>query len=292
MTMTIDRQSTGIDVSAFAPRPPRFHHEPLKVGDDTYLIRQLPGEGEAPMLAYVNSAVILGKEPVIVDTGLVNNREAWLNDVFSLVDPKDVRWIFISHDDHDHTGNLAQTLALCSNATLISSWFQVERLGGDFNLPMDRMRWIDDGGSFDAGDRTFAAIRPPIFDSPTTRGLYDSKTGIYWASDCFAAPVTQATDDVSSLHPEEWRQGFNLFHSAVSPWVHLVDAVKFNKTVCRLASLDIKTVITAHSPAIYGDYVNSAIDMLMDLPGQPPAQLPGQETLDQIVASLAGGQPA
>jgi flavorubredoxin len=285
MTMTIDRNSTAIDVSAFAPRPPRFHHEPLKVGDDTYVIRQLPGEGEAPMLAYVNSAVILGKEPVIVDTGLANNREAWLNDVFSLVDPRDVKWIFISHDDHDHVGNLAETLALCPNATLISSWFQVERLAGDIGLPLNRMRWIDDGG-------TVAAIRPPVFDSPTTRGLYDSKTGIYWASDAFAAPVTQATDDVSSLHPEEWRQGFNLFNSAISPWVHIVDAVKYNKTVCRLSSLDIKTVIGGHSPAIHADYVNSALDMLMDLPGQEPAKLPGQETLDQIVAMMAGGQPS
>jgi flavorubredoxin len=26
--------------------------------------------------------------------------------VFSLVDPKDVQWIFLSHDDVDHSGNL------------------------------------------------------------------------------------------------------------------------------------------------------------------------------------------
>ena len=290
--MTIDRNMTAIDVSAYAPRPPRFHHAPQKVGEDTYVIRQLVGEGEEPMLAYVNSAVILGQQPVIVDTGMVNNREAWLNDVFSLVDPTDVRWIFVSHDDHDHVGNLAETLALCPNATLISSWFQVTRLSGDIGLPMNRMRWIDDGGSFDAGDRTFAAIRPPIFDAPTTRGLYDSKTGIYWGSDCFAVPLTQPADDVSGLHPEELRGGFNLFQSALSPWVHIVDAVKYNNTVCRLSSLDIKTIISGHGPAFHGDYVKTALDMLMDLPGQQPAQLPGQETLDQILAAIGGGQPA
>jgi flavorubredoxin len=289
--MTIDRNQTAIDVSAYAPRPPRFHHAPQKVGEDTYVIRQLVGEGEEPMLAYVNSAVILGSEPVIVDTGMVNNREAWLNDVFSLVDPKDVRWVFISHDDHDHVGNLAETLALCPNATLVSSWFQVLRLAGDMSLPMDRMRWVDDGGSFDAGDRTLTAIRPPIFDAPTTRGLYDSKTGIYWASDCFAAPVTRPTDDVSEIDAEEWRQGFNLFQSALSPWVHIADAVKFNNTVCRLGSLDIKTIISGHAPAVHGDYVKRALDMLMDVPSQQPAQLPGQETLDQILAMMAAGQP-
>jgi flavorubredoxin len=286
--MIIDRPATDIDVSAFAPRPPRFHHEPLKLADDTYLIRQVGGEGEAPMLVYVNSMVVLGKEPVIVDTGTVSNRENWLNDVFSLVDPKDVRWVFISHDDHDHVGNLPEVMALCPNATLVTSWFQMERLSGDLAIPPTRMRWIEDGDSIDAGDRVFAAVRPPVFDAPTTRGFYDSKTGVYWASDAFAAPTSVVIDDVSSLHPEEWRQGFNLFQTALSPWVHLVDAVKFNKTVCRIAELDIKTIGAAHTPAVFGDYVSSAIDMMLDLPQQPPAQLPGQETLDQIVAMVSG----
>jgi flavorubredoxin len=252
------------------------------------LIRQVGGEGAAPMLVYVNSMVVLGKEPVIVDTGTVSNRENWLNDVFSLVDPKDVRWVFISHDDHDHVGNLPEVMALCPNATLVTSWFQMERLSGDLAIPPTRMRWIEDGDSIDGGDRVFAAVRPPVFDAPTTRGFYDSKTGVYWASDAFAAPTSVVIDDVSSLHPEEWRQGFNLFQTALSPWVHLVDAVKFNKTVCRIAELDIKTIGAAHTPAVFGDYVSSAIDMMLDLPQQPPAQLPGQETLDQIVAMVSG----
>jgi flavorubredoxin len=286
--MIIDRPATDIDVSAFAPRPPRFHHDPLKLADDTYLIRQVGGEGEAPMLVYVNSMVVLGKEPVIVDTGTVNNRENWLNDVFSLVDPKDVRWVLISHDDHDHVGNLAEVMALCPNATLVTSWFQMERLSGDLAIPPTRMRWIEDGDSIDAGDRVFAAVRPPVFDAPTTRGFYDSKTGVYWASDAFATPTSAVIDDVSSLHPEEWRQGFNLFQTALSPWVHLADAVKFNRTVCRIAELDIKTIGAAHTPAVFGEYVNSAIDMMLDLPQQPPAQLPGQETLDQIIAMVSG----
>lgn len=286
MTMTISRPETQIDVSALIATPPPFHHEPLKVAQDTYLIRQLFGEGQAPMMAYNNSLVILGSQPTIVDTGGANNREAWLNDVFSLVDPSDVRWIFLSHDDHDHTGNLAEALALCPNARLVSTWFQVERLCADYNLPLDRMIWLEDGESFDAGDRVFAAVRPPIFDSPTTRGLYDSRTGVYWASDAFAAPVTMPLDDVSGLHPEEWRQGLAMFNLAVSPWVEMVDATKFNKSVCRIAELQPKVIVSAHTPAILGGYVTSAIDMMLDLPGQPLPKLPGQADLDQILATI------
>ena len=39
--------------------------------------------------------------------------------------------------------------------------------------PFERMRWIDPGGSFDAGDRTLHLFKPPVFDGPTTRGLFD-----------------------------------------------------------------------------------------------------------------------
>jgi flavorubredoxin len=289
--MTISRPETltSIDVSAYAPRPPRFNHAPVKVADDTYLIRTTFGEGEAPAFVYVNSLVVLGAEPAIIDTGTVNNRKQWLEDVFSLVDPKDVRWVMISHDDHDHVGNLPEVMALCPNATLVSSWFQVERLAGDLSLPPTRMQWREHGDTIQAGDREFALVRPPTFDSPTTRGFYDSKTGVYWAGDGFATPSTIPSDDVSVFHPEEWRQGFNLFQMGISPWVELVDAVKFNQTVKRIADLDPKVIVAAHTPAITGEYVTSAIDMYYDLPAAPAAQLPGQETLDMIVAQIAGG---
>jgi len=50
--------------------------------------------------------VITGREPVIVDTGTSSNGTQWLDDVFGIVDPADVRWIVLSHDDADHAGNL------------------------------------------------------------------------------------------------------------------------------------------------------------------------------------------
>ena len=33
-------------------------------------------------------------------------KDDFFADVFSIVEPEDVRWLFLSHDDPDHTGNL------------------------------------------------------------------------------------------------------------------------------------------------------------------------------------------
>jgi flavorubredoxin len=281
MTTATDTATT------FAPLPLPFHHAPVQVTDDTYLIRSLYGEGTAPVSIYVNSLVIAGREPVIVDTGAAGNREQWLDDAFSIVAPQDVRWVFISHDDHDHVGNLAQVLEMCPNATLVTSWFQVERLATDYNLPMKRMRWVNDGEAFDAGDRVLYAVRPPVFDSPTTRGLYDSRSRVYWASDAFAAPVLTANEDVSELDTEFWTQGFYMCQSMLAPWHTMVDAWQFGKAVNRVAELSPRVIAAAHTPLITGDHVSQALDLMRDLPNRPAAQMPTHADLEGMIAGLA-----
>ncbi len=274
------------------PIAPHFHHKPLKVAEDTYLIRQLLGEGEAPVSIYVNSMVINGREPVIVDTGMTSNRKQWMADVFSIVEPKDVKWIFLSHDDADHTGNLRQMLEICENATLVTNWFTVERLSGDIALPLNRMRWVNDGDSFEAGDRTFAAIRPPIYDAPTTRGLFDSKTGVYWAADCFAALVLEATENVADLDPQFWREGFAQVQGMVAPWSGIVDPKKFDATIKRVANLGVKAIASGHAPIVDGPRIQAAYQMLSELPSAPPVTLPGQAELEAMVAAMTTEQQA
>ena len=72
----------------------------------------------APVIVPLNSMVIRGKEPVVVDTGFAHSRDEFLADVFSVVEPEDIRWVFISHDDVDHTGNLNALMEAAPNATL------------------------------------------------------------------------------------------------------------------------------------------------------------------------------
>ena len=97
----------------FAPVPPTMHVPPTRVATDTFVIHQVQPALGQPLFVYLNSMVILGHEPVVVDTGTPANRETWLNDVFSLVEPEDVRWVFLSHEDVDHTGNLDQVMTAC-----------------------------------------------------------------------------------------------------------------------------------------------------------------------------------
>jgi hypothetical protein len=99
---------------------PSIPFDPYRIATDTWIIPQIVPAGPG-VLASVNSMVIAGAEPVLVDTGCAVNRDGWLDQAFSIVDPADVRWVFISHADRDHIGNLDAVLAACPQATVITT---------------------------------------------------------------------------------------------------------------------------------------------------------------------------
>ena len=272
----------------FAPIAPTTYVPPTRIAADTYVIHQVqPALGE-PLFVYLNSMVILGEEPMIVDTGTPANREQWLSDVFSLVEPDDVRWVFLSHDDVDHSGNLDQVMTACPNAQLVCNWAMVERHTNCFSFPLERCRWIMDDESFSIGDRTLHAMRPPVFDSPATRGLFDPTTGVYWAVDTFATPLPDPHLAIADLDPEFWQFGMTMFaFGAVSPWLSMLDHAKYGRFVDAVQGLDISTIAACHTPVIEGPFIQRAFEQIRQFPLVDPPPLPDQSVLDQIIAATA-----
>jgi flavorubredoxin len=275
---------------SFAPEVPTVRAEPEKLAPDTWLVHSVQVALGQPLYVYLNSMVITGAEPVIVDTGTIANRKQWLDDVFGIVDPADVRWVFLSHDDVDHTGNLEEVMNACPNATLVSSWAITERHANAFGFPLRQCRWINDGESFDVGDRTLLAVRPPVYDSPTTRGLFDQRTGVYWGVDSFACPMPgEVVSTTEELDAEFWAGGMAMFiYNALSPWLGVVDPKRYAAVCDRVQALGMKTIATAHSPVITDATMDKAFQILRDLPLVPAPPCPDQAALDAVLSGTAG----
>jgi flavorubredoxin len=271
---------------------PTYRQDPTQVGPDTYVIHEVQHALGQPLSVYINSAVILAEQPILIDTGSRRNQRNWLDDAFTLVDPHAVRWVFVSHEDADHVGNLEEVMAACPNANLVCSWALTERHTNAFDFPLERCRWMDDGITFDVGDRQMVVVRPPLYDSPTTRGLLDTKSGVYWAVDTFATPVPggESTEklarDVAELDAEFWTHGMTMFAiNALAPWIRLVDQDRFGAEVQRLSDLEISTIISAHSPTITGINVAEALTRLRELPTAECPPAPDQAVLELILAA-------
>ena len=221
---------------------------PIRVADETFVIPmpfQMPGFG----ILYINSMVIRGQEPILVETSAPIVRDDFLQTAFSLVDPKDVRWIFLSHDDRDHSGNIMQVLEACPNARLVTNFVGLGRMTEEFDLPVRRIYFVNDGETFSAGDRTLAAIRPPYYDSPATRGLWDASTGVYYAADAFGAVVPGECEYVGDVDADVYNTGFNWFNRANSPWHEITDPTKVNAVVDRIRRLEPRVIVSAHGPS-------------------------------------------
>jgi flavorubredoxin len=271
------------DNAALAPTVPSV--APHRITADTFLIPNLAHVGPDTYLP-VNSMVILGQEPIIVDTGAPIHTESWFSQVFSLVDPEDIRWIYLSHDDGDHMGSLHRLLELAPNARLVVNFFITERLALEKALPLERMVWLGPGDHLDAGDRRLHLVVPPIFDGPTTRALYDERSEVLWAVDSFAAMAPGAVHEFEDLPPDLYDETFRLLNSLVSPWHQWLDPTRYARHVDDLEGLQPKAVASAHGAVLRGPAITDAFARVRAMAGQPIVQPPGQALLDQLVASI------
>ena len=258
---------------------------PHRVAPDTWLIPNLYAAGPDVFLP-VNSMVILGQEPIVVDTGAPIHTDSWFRQVFSLVDPEDIRWIYLSHDDGDHIGSLHRLLELAPNATLVVNFFITERLALEKELPLERMVWLGPDDALDAGDRRLHLIVPPIFDGPTTRALYDERTSVLWSVDSFAAMTPGAVFDVGDVPSDLYDETFTLLNSLISPWHQWLDPAKYARHVDRVEGLRPAAVASARAPVLTGAAIPDAFARVRAMAGRPIVQPPGQGLLDELIAEV------
>lgn len=255
----------------------------LQVNAETYVLRVYT---ESPPLGVLpfNAFVILGSEPILVDTHGPLWRREYLDAVTALVDPKDVRWVFLTHDDRDHSGNLLPVLEMCPNATLITQWLMVGRMKDEFVLPLPRLRFCNPGETFTASGRTFGTCIPPIHDSPSSAALFDPKHRTLFSADSFGALARKKVDEAGDLPPDELAAAMTLFNG-MAPWVHDVDLAKFARRFDPIRAFDPTTILSSHGPMIRGG-VAGAIDVMMKVPESPPFVGMDQHGLEARMAAL------
>ena len=260
---------------------------PTEIAPETFLVRMsLQATGDAQTM-YQSSMVIRGAQPILVDTGPAAAADLWLETVFGLVDPQDVRWVFVSHNDSDHNGNVLNALAACPQATLITTSPAVARMTSSFDLPYRRMEWLNFGDTLDAGDRTIEIIDPPVYDSPVTQGLFDHATGAMWAVDAFAAvvPGDEPPTFAKDLPQAEWEGVLSGLGIAANPWLEGVRPEWFAARLQAVTSRDPSVVASAHGPALTGAQIGRAVQIYEALPGTPPPPGPGEDALRALLAA-------
>ena len=234
-----------------------------RIGADVTVLNdhlEVPGIG----FLDVNSFVVQASEPVVIDTGL-------------------------GLPDRDHTGGIFTMLEAAPRARVVTTYLGVGIMSTERPLPLDRVYLLNPGQSLDVGDRTLTGFRPPLFDSPTTVGVYDDRSRICFSSDCFGAPMPTpelaGSSEIGDIPKEVLHAGQLVWATVDSPWVHTVNESRWYETFQPLRSMDPYAILSTHLPPAIGR-TDELLDTIAAAPHADPFVGPDQAALEAMLASF------
>lgn len=265
---------------------------PYQAGTDVHVLPAnvaIPGVGVLPINAYV----VRAEEPVLVDTGLGVDGDEFVDALASVIDPRDLRWVWLTHDDADHTGSIRRVLELAPRARLVTHGFCAMRMATWWPVPLDRVHAIRVGDRLPVGDRTLRAVAPPLFDNPMSTGLLDEATGVLFSVDSFGAILPEPTEDAAQVPADALAGGMLGWAAMDSPWSHLVDRQRFGRVLDGVRRIQPTTILSSHLPAASGTSLDRFLEVLASVPDAEPAAAPSSaEFAGMLAAMMAEAGPA
>jgi glyoxylase-like metal-dependent hydrolase (beta-lactamase superfamily II) len=249
---------------------------------------ELPGAGVLP----INAFLLMAEEPVLVDAGIGVDSDQFVDAVSSIVDLRSLRWVWLTHDDADHTGSIQRIMELAPDARLVTHGFAALRMATWWPVPMDRVHAIRFGDEVHVGDRTLTAVAPPLFDNPMSTGLLDRSTGALFSVDAFGAIIPEPTQNASDVPPEALAGGMLGWATSDSPWVHLTEPAGFGRVLDRVRQLQPTRIFSAHLPAADGTALEDFLAVLEQVPTAERFVPPDAEQFAQMIEALTAMQRA
>jgi flavorubredoxin len=256
-----------------------------RVAPDTHTL-SATWSGPGGVVVPTNAYCMLGTEPALIDTGMSTLTEEFRGALWNIVDPADLRWIIVTHDDRDHTGSLMAILDEAPNATLVTNFISMVKMSEDFELPFDRLRLINSGERLEVGDDVFETFRPPNYDSPGTLAFHALRRNVCFSSDCMGGFLPAMAEAAEDLPAAEYHAGVAMFTSAISPWLHDTTPGHWQAGLDALRQRKPDVLLSTH-----GLPISSGLPALLDataaLPTGPAFVPPGQEFVESMLA-MAG----
>lgn len=164
------------------------------------------------------------------------------------------------------------------SAWLAANCLAVLRMSTVWPVPMHRVYWLNSGDSIRVGDRKVTAVRPPLFDNPTTIGIC-----AFFSADCFGAMISSPAQNADDAPEEDLAQRMISWASGENPWVHMVKPSGFTQLLDRIRQMAPKMIVSARLPPAQGK-TEELLELLARIPTSTPFVAPNQTALEQMLA--------
>ena len=247
----------------------------------------LPGWLPVPDLGAlpVNAFLLAGPEPMLVDTGVAALSDAVLAGIERRIDLTDLRWIWLSHTDADHIGNLDRILAQAPNAQVVTNFLGAGKMGMLGVGDPDRLRLLEPGEVVEIAGRRLHQVRPPYYDAPETMGFFDEADRVLFAADAFGALLPAPVETIDEVPGGTLRDGLVAWSSIDAPWLAQTDRASLGRMLRSLEALDASHVLSGHLPVT--NRLDTLTGILREAYGRGGTDAVASDTLTQVEALLA-----
>ena len=224
-----------------------------------------------------------------MDTGSVVESREFMAALRTVIDPAELRWLWLTHTDFDHMGSLHQLLTENPRLRVITTFLGMGIMGLSAPLPVDRVHFLNPGEKVTLGNRTLTAVRPPVFDNPSTTGFYDDVSGAFFSSDCFGALLQTVPQTAADLSDGALRDGQVFWATVDSPWLHKVDRDALAGELEGIRKMAPTIILSSHLPVAPGHMTERLLGALAAAPGAQPFVGPNQAAFEEMLKKMTDG---
>jgi flavorubredoxin len=195
-----------------------------------------------------NAYLITGGDKVaVVDAVKAPFYEEYIENIRSLVDPKDISYVVVNHTEPDHSGSLARLLKDAPAAKVVCDRQCKNFVKNILNKDVDPML-VQDKDVLDLGKGVeLSFVHAPFLHWPDTMFTYFKKEGILFPCDFLGAHYCddRLFDDLI----DEYHYTFEYYYSVIfRPFKKYV-----LEAIAKIDELDIKVICPSHGPVLRSD---------------------------------------
>lgn len=226
-------------------------NDAIKISDRVYWvgaidesIRDFHGYKTSRGTTY-NAFLILGDEPILIDTVKAPFFDEMMSRIRSVIDPTEITYIISNHAEMDHSGCLPRAIETIRPKKIFASKMGRQALQAHFHFGVEVTEVIS-GESMTLGDSQFTFLETRMLHWPDSMFTYFQGEGILFSQDGFGMHL--ATNKLfADQHPRDILQyeASKYFANILMPFSVVVEKLLSNNT---LLDLDIKMIAPDHGP--------------------------------------------